>query len=252
MGVSDSHGSDSKISWKARLMAILMSMQSGQEWQPAHAQMYDIIMDRIGEEWSKRAVQHAVLTEKWRPSPAELLRIAARIASPYPDVDEAYKEIMGKSESLGLYARQHPSRQNIYLEGPPEFSHPIVNQIVESIGGWRSLCMGESKYYEGLHKQIVSAHQRASEKWERAVSEQLSLPDDKRDMRYFPSNRVAELSNISKPVSESHKKSISQNPIEPVDVPKRFSDIDEGVRNFILSKLSKRDLGASRKDDDDV
>lgn len=175
-----------EITWQAQCMALLMGMNSGQEWQPAHTQVYDLVLRAIGPEYGPQAVEWAVLNEQWRPSPARLRQIAARLASPYPDAESAYAEILHKAQTVGLYGQAVPGRPNIHLAGSPAFSHPVVARVIAFCGGWESVCTGEANMAEGLKKQVRGAHESIAGQWEQAVSQQLALPEDRRDRRYFP------------------------------------------------------------------
>lgn len=173
--------------WQSHCLTLLAAMNagSGNEWTAGHTQLYEIVLTAIGEGHARRAVQWAVLNEEWRPSPAKLRQIAARLAAPYPDAELCYAEIWTKAARIGLYGKQHPDRPNIRLAGPPDFTHPVIRQIIGCLGGWEAICTGEAQMQEGLKKQVRAAHASVSERWEREVSRQLTLPPAERDMRYF-------------------------------------------------------------------
>ena len=148
--------------------------------------LYSIALLRLQDGDAKMAVEWSALNEKWRPSPARLLEIAAEQASPVPDAETVYAEIVRQVQTEGLYARPHPDRPSIKLEGPPPFSHPIVEKIVHYCGGWPMVCNGESNYAEGLKKQVRGAHESVSADWRENVKAQLMLPAEQRNMRFFP------------------------------------------------------------------
>lgn len=167
---------------------LLSTMACGreQEWSDRLRPVYALALRNLDDDTGKRAVEYAVLHETWRPAPARLLEIAAEIASPIPDAEAVYGEIARKVQTEGVYARPHPDRPSIKLEGPPPFSHPIVERIVHYCGGWPMICNGESNFAEGLKKQVRGAHDSVSAEWREKVKRQLTLPAVQRDRRMFP------------------------------------------------------------------
>lgn len=168
---------------------ILEAMNTGRDgdgkWEGLR-KLYVIALMPLADEEGIAAVTHAAMNENWRPSPARLLEIAAELASPVPDDEATYAEILHKAQSLGTYARPHPDKPSILLEGPPNFSHPFVEQIVRYCGGWAFICTGESNMAEGLKKQVRSAHESVASEWRAEVKKQLALPPDRRNPRMFP------------------------------------------------------------------
>jgi hypothetical protein len=171
--------------WQVGCMALLMGMHSGQEWSPMQTHVYALVLSSIGEEYSRAAVTHAVLNLKWRPAPAELRQIAARLASPAPTADEAFAEIVDRANRDGFYAKPDPENPNVRLAGPPPFSHPLVAQMVPLCGGWEHICNGAAGMDMGLKKQVIGAYPAIVEKWEQEVAQQLSLAPAQRNPKYF-------------------------------------------------------------------
>lgn len=169
-------------------LAILRAMPHGreQEWTDALRPLYIMAIKPMQDKEGKDACGWAALNEEWRPSPARLRQIASRLASPYPDSELAYSELIEKAQTIGLYGKPIPGRPNCFTEGPPDMSHPIVGEIVAYCGGWEMICSGEAQMQEGLKKQIRTAHEAAASRWERDVTAQLCLPTADRDLRFFP------------------------------------------------------------------
>lgn len=172
--------------WMDECLALLQFMNSGQPWSIGVSNIYQMVLNSIGEEWSRKTVGHIAITEEWRPAPAAIRKIAARLASPFPSLDDAYAEMMRKAEREGLYGVQCSHDPNVYFEGVPEFSHPLIEKSVRACGGWRSICNGESQMQEGLSKQFRGVYQRYSEEWVGDVANVLSLPEEKRPQKLFP------------------------------------------------------------------
>lgn len=163
-----------------------MNCGKDQQWGDRHRPVYAIALRRLTDGEGKAAVRWAVLHEEWRPTPARLLEIAADVASPVPDSEMAYSEIITLAQSEGKYAMPHPDNPNIKIEGPPRFSHPLIAQVVSYCGGWDLICSGEANMQEGLKKQVRGAHESIADQWTEQVKVQLALPPGKRDQRYFP------------------------------------------------------------------
>lgn len=224
--------------WELECLTLLETMQSGQEWSKPLAQMYLMAFQTLGETCSRLAVQWACLNEKWRPSPAELRQFAARIASPYPDAEAAYSEILHKAQAVGLYGRPDPKRPTVFVEGAPPMSHPIVSQIVGYCGGWEQICSGEANKAEGLRKQVRSAHESVSREWEAKVIENLALPESKRDPRYFPVWRRHELPSWFVPEVDMGL-SLPPAPREPENLVPMPPDVAEKLAALGLKQIGK-------------
>lgn len=160
-------------------LAVLRTMK-GDAWTKSHDMVYSQALRPWGDQHGKETVTQALMTLNWRPSVAELVKLSARIASPYPDDDAAYAEIAFKLSTIGLYGKVHPENPNVRILGHPVMSHPVVSQIVAYCGGWEMLCSGEANFQEGVRKQVRSAHESIALKWEAAVAQLLRLTDKDR------------------------------------------------------------------------
>ena len=163
----------------------LMNSGSEQRWRDELKPLYALVLRPVDDTFGKKAVEWAVLHEEWRPSPARLRKIVARIASPYPCDDDAYAEIMDKAVRIGSYGVPDHDNPNVFYEGPPPMSHPVVARIVAHLGGWRFLCEGDAQMQEGLKKQVAGSHESVAGQWEQEVSDQLHLPASVRNPIYF-------------------------------------------------------------------
>lgn len=164
--------------WIDECISLLQFMNSGQIWSDGLANIYEMVLISVGEKWALPTMRHIVLNETWRPAPADIRKIAARLASPYPLMDDAYSEMMYLANRLGINARQCKHNPTIYLRGEPQFSHPLIAQTVRGIGGWEAICTGEAQMQEGLAKQFKGAYTRYSEQWVSDVAQVLSLPPE--------------------------------------------------------------------------
>ncbi len=172
----------------------LLRAMSGEPWDDAQRQRYAIALNRLVPALGRAVVQEIAL-EKWRPAPADILRAAARRLSPCPDADDAYGEALYKAHTIGRYCqplsgpiqgREDPGTGNCYVEGAPPFSHPLINRALFAIGGWAAFCSGESgELGTALKAQFRDAYKCRAAEWVEEVVEQLSLPEERRDPRYF-------------------------------------------------------------------
>lgn len=219
----------------AECYVLLSMMNAGREqkWDDGHKPLYELALKPLTDAEGVGAVKWAALNEEWRPSPARLIQIAAEQSSVIPDAEQSYAEIIGKAQSEGLFAMPHPERPSIKLEGPPPFSHPIVEKITHFCGGWRAICEGEANFSEGLKKQVRSAHESVSRQWREEVKQQLLLPPSQRNPRYFPAYVPPSLVEATEPLWA----------IEPrhVETP-TLAELAPKVRELIAEKLTPKAL----------
>ncbi len=212
-------------------MSILKAMHHGKEnpWTDEQRPMYSMVLQGIDDAAAKKALEYAVFHCDWRPSPAELRRIVSRTVAPYPDDDTAYAEIVYKLDAIGEWGRTDPNNSSVQLKGEPPMSHPIVCQMVRYMGGWQNLCSGESQMQEGLKKQARSAHESCAKQWEDAVSDQLRLPEKKRDPKYFRKYDTYDL-----PEGWTYAELEEWNPPKVIEQKRvSFNDIDPDIQDMI-------------------
>lgn len=164
--------------WEKRCLAMLSKMMSGSGvWDHGTMQMYQAVLQSLGEEASQCAVQWAVLNEEWRPAPAKLRKIAAKLYSPLPPVGQLWTEMWHKAVARGW---DHP-----------RWTHPVIGDIVKAIGGWRylrSVCWGDSdpRFKDNLQRRFEQAYADLSDSWWQTVADQVHLPPGERDPHFFP------------------------------------------------------------------
>lgn len=183
--------------WQKECLSLLAEMRSDNTWTRGKAQIYAYILENLGEQASRRSVQWAIENTRWRPEPAELREIAANLYSPLPPPGELWRELWYKATTQG-YDR-------------PRWSHPILEDLVDDLGGWkhlRSICWPDSDpgFQGALQRRFDQAYEAARQDWWRAVADQLSLPPAERDPRYFPTCRrwlpPAEVTGNTDPIRE--------------------------------------------------
>lgn len=80
----------------------------------------------------------------WLPDPADIVQVAKRMTSDgQPTASTLVQEVWGAVQEFGLYGRPDPNRPSVRLEGMPSLSIG-AQQVVASMGGWRTLCTMDS------------------------------------------------------------------------------------------------------------
>jgi hypothetical protein len=168
--------------WERECLTVLGEMATGSEnaWNKGKSDIYLRVLQSLGEEASRRAVQWAVLNEEWRPAPAKLRKIAANLYSPIPPVGQLWTEMWNKAIST-----DHR-----------DWTHPILRDLTKALGGYRylrSVCWGDSdpRFKDNLQRRFEEAYREQAEIWWQTVADQLCLPAAERDPHYFPAKRHA-------------------------------------------------------------
>jgi hypothetical protein len=98
-------------------------------WTDASFDGYLVALGDLPLEAVQRAVVEALRTESKMPAPADLRRsVLAHMVEEIPDADRAWNEVR---RAFGTHGRSRV----------PEWSHPIIQDVVDALGGWGRLCM---------------------------------------------------------------------------------------------------------------
>ena len=119
----------------APLIALLSALYPERKTDPAMTEAYYQILNDIDIELLKAATLQLAANPETNFFPrAGALRTAAfalvETASGTPSADDAWDELMKAIGKYGVYRK-------------PEFSHPLIQQALDGIGGWRTLCMSD-------------------------------------------------------------------------------------------------------------
>ncbi len=122
-----------------------------------------------------RAVTAAVYNgeEKWFPELSVLRRKIWEMASPLPDPDTAWRDVVDKMGYL-------PERPLI---------HPLVKTVADDLGGLMALYRqhrDQNTPLTLLRNQFETVYVRRAQQWQEAVGRELEKPPPRRDPRYFP------------------------------------------------------------------
>jgi hypothetical protein len=130
---------------------ILSAMPSQQPWDDRVSMVYAIALQRWDDELAQRATTHALMTKKFRPTPAELREIALSIKRVKVPTGQASSQI----KHIVLY---HPEgerskvAQRMVRDGKIS---PIIPDVVKSVGGWgRVGSMTESQLNDAIERAI--------------------------------------------------------------------------------------------------
>jgi hypothetical protein len=126
------------------------------------------------------ALKAHILASKFPPTPAD---VAALINTPdYPEMSEAWAEVRNRIQYVGYY-------------GIPEFTHPLIEHVVEAMG-WQNLCDMTNPDTTRAHffRLFQSATDRMLKTGKLPASPKKALPQE------GAANAIAELANGMKEI----------------------------------------------------
>lgn len=150
------------------LITALKMKFSIQAWERGFAAEYVAELQGLSDEEIYAIHRYVRRNVDYRPSPSQLIAIAANITSPVPNLDEVIAEIREVCNSNSGYH---------------ECSHDVVRVTVRQLGGWFNIAKSDDNF---LNKQIANTYKMIADRWQMNVKQQLELPPAQRDMRYFP------------------------------------------------------------------
>ena len=129
---------------RSRAYSLLSRMPSLKPWTEDDIELYGVALDSIPPLLVPEVVYRAVTTLSYRPSVRELFSLASdMLAGPHPDPAQAWQQVERLLVTRGIYCQPDPIHENVYREGRPEFSHKFIEQAVDRMGGWRSICLSD-------------------------------------------------------------------------------------------------------------
>ncbi len=130
------------FSWACSLLS---KMPSSIPWSKDQAELYEAGLQALPDFLVSDVLHRAIHNCDERPSVATLVRMAGEILDgPTPSAAAAWDEVEALLITRGLYCDPDPFKTNIYREGEPHFSHPLVGRAVKLMGGWRTICTSEA------------------------------------------------------------------------------------------------------------
>jgi hypothetical protein len=113
-----------KLSEMAEHLTMLTTVYPSYEPTDAAVRMWHSLFGEVDNATFGAAIRRHMLASKFVPTPADISPMLN--AQQYPEMSEAWKEIRNRIQYVGWY-------------GIPEFSHPLIEHVVDAIG-WKVLC----------------------------------------------------------------------------------------------------------------
>lgn len=133
---------------------ILSTMPSQQPWDDRVSMVYAIAMEKWNDDLVARAVKYALMTKKFRPTPAELREVALQLKRVRIATPQAAQQI----KHIVLY---HPieNRNKAMTEMVNQGKvSPILPMVVKNCGGWgRVGTMTEHQLSEAVERAMADA-----------------------------------------------------------------------------------------------
>ena len=128
----------------SRTCSLLSKMPSPIPWTEGQAELYGIGLRTLPDHVVTDTLARAIATCDERPSVAALVRIAGEIMNGQrPTAQSAWMEVENILITRGLYCLPDRYKPNIFREGEPRFSHPLIERSIRHMGGWRAVCTSD-------------------------------------------------------------------------------------------------------------
>ena len=126
------------------LTAQLASMK-GNPWTTSHFDSYMLGLSDLPDDAGMFLARELLQRWEWRPSVKELRDYWHQISSlePPQSADEIVAELMHLRAKFGPYAmktKHSVTGVTIYAKGEPEWTKPILQRVVATLGGWVNFC----------------------------------------------------------------------------------------------------------------
>lgn len=119
----------------------LMQIWPKEPASPERIELYQRLTADIPDDVLMAAALQVIATHRFFPAIAELRDAALALLprqSGLPTAGEAWAEVCQQIRRTGSY-------------GQPEFSTPLIGRAVDSMGGWKMLCMSEDPMPDRAH-----------------------------------------------------------------------------------------------------
>ena len=140
----------------------------------------------------KIVVTSILETKKYAPTYNEIVDMLKEMIVDLPNEENAYAEVIYFIDKVGVYGKKHDTIRGLKVPGCPEFSHPIIYNVVMEMGGWFNIC--SDKMVSGTFKaQFRDAFKREMQEWRKKAAVYAALPASKRPEKWFPKYKPLEL-----------------------------------------------------------
>lgn len=136
---------------------LLAVMPAQVPWDERVAVMYAYALNDWDDSIVEYAVKKALTTCNFRPTPAELRKIAMQLIAPQLSAMQIHGKI---SEFI---TRVHPSQRTMFTDKMIEQGkmNPIIREVVDKLGGWREVGVRSSednlRLIEKIHGECYDA-----------------------------------------------------------------------------------------------
>jgi len=161
-----------------KILGVLASMWPRTELKAQTLSAYYAILGDLEPDMLKAATLHLGATATFFPSAGEIRRTAFDLLereTGVPDGYAAFGEVMRAVSRFGVYRA-------------PEFSHPLIGDVVQAIGGWRIICMTDENDIASTRMRFVTAYDTLLKRTQmdvrmlpqvREIAQRLSAGDDR-------------------------------------------------------------------------
>jgi len=140
----------------AQCLTMLSTMDK--KWNLATEDVFAAVLSDMEDEVGLDTVRKLLRTNTFAPSVAELLQAYAERISPYPPVEDAWREVNYKSA----------------ISNPAAWTHPIIGEAVQDMGGLNLIdhqLRWEQKSAAVVRAQFVKVYEARATQWREEVLE---------------------------------------------------------------------------------
>lgn len=152
-----------------KALTVLAAAYPRFELPPATVEIYTRLLIDLDFDTLKAATLHCATVYKFFPTVAEIRAAAVELqtmAEGIPAESEAWGEVIKRIQDVGSY-------------GTPEFSHPLIAQVVRQFG-WLNLCMSENQTADRARfLEAYSAAFKESRRRAQMLPEVLNIVDNR-------------------------------------------------------------------------
>lgn len=114
---------------------LLAVMPSQVPWDERVAIMYAYALNDWDDSIVEYAVKKALITYSFRPTPAELRKVALGLIAPQQSAMQIHGAISN------FITRVHPTQRNAFMDIQIKDGsmNPIIREVVDRLGGWREI-----------------------------------------------------------------------------------------------------------------
>jgi hypothetical protein len=158
----------------AEFMSLLGGMQGGYSWDNIARQRYLSVV-KFWQPKLLRIVGERMLAQsrQYRPSPEQLLVLAAETVFPCHTVQEVVNELRFLVNEYGLYGVKAEGFASFRQPGCPPIESTFIRKVVNALGGWESVVAVMGSNYDPT-KKIEAVYTPIREQWNKSAVRKLN------------------------------------------------------------------------------